>query len=50
MGESSVSSLPVWTGESADPMKWDNYRYAVEGYCIQGGAVSPPGAELRTPT
>ncbi len=34
--DSAGSGLPVWTGKSADPMQWDNYRYAVEGYCIRG--------------
>ncbi len=52
-GESTGTGLPVWNGESTDPMKWDNYRYAVEGYCIRGGLsallepnyVTPPGQE-----
>ncbi len=47
--------LPVWTGESADPMRWDNYRHAVEGYLIHGGLpvllepnyVPPPDQELQ---
>ncbi len=55
MNESSASGLPVWTGKSADPMQWDNYRYAVEGYCIRGGPsdllepgyMPPPDQEDR---
>ncbi len=45
MNESSVSDLPVWTGKSADPMQWDNYRYAVQGYCASRGlsALLRPG-------
>ncbi len=45
MGDSSVSGLPVWTGKSVDPMQWDNYRYAVQGYCVARGlsALVRPG-------
>ncbi len=45
MTEENSSRLPIWTGESPDPMKWGNYRYAIQGYCsIKGlGALFLPG-------
>ncbi len=39
----------MWTGKSADPMQWDNYRYAVEGYCIRAGLSSLLGADYVPP-
>ncbi len=45
MGESTGTGLPVWNGESTDPMKWDNYRYTVQGFCASKGmsAMLRPG-------
>ncbi len=32
-----VSGLPIWNGSSSDPTDWDNYRYAIHGYCAGKG-------------
>ncbi len=34
---SQGSSLPIWDGSSSDPSAWDNYRYAIQGYCAVNG-------------
>ncbi len=31
------SGLPIWDGSSSDPSAWDNYRYAIQGYCAGKG-------------
>ncbi len=41
---SQGSSLPIWDGSSSDPSAWDNYRYAIQGYCAGKGLL----ALLRT--
>ncbi len=45
MGDGSVNGLPIWTGKSVDPMQWDNYCYAIQGYCTSRGmsALLKPG-------
>ncbi len=30
-------SLPIWDGSSSDSSAWDNYRYAIQGYCAGRG-------------
>ncbi len=34
---SQGSGLPIWDGSSSDPSAWDNYRYAIQGYCAGKG-------------
>ncbi len=34
---SQESSLPIWNGRSSDPSAWDDYRYAIQGYCAGKG-------------
>ncbi len=29
--------MPIWDGSSSDPSAWDNYRYAIQGYCAEKG-------------
>ncbi len=37
---SQGSNLPIWDGSSADPIAWDNYRYAIQGYCAGKGLLA----------
>ncbi len=32
-----ASGLPIWNGSSSDPAEWDNYWYAIQGYCTVNG-------------
>ncbi len=34
---SQGSSLPAWNGRNSDPSAWDDYRYAIQGYCAGKG-------------
>ncbi len=39
------NGLPIWNGKNVDTVQWDNYRYAVQGYCTSRGlsALLRPG-------
>ncbi len=31
---------PLWTGQEPDPGLWDDFRFALQGYCGEGGLSS----------
>ncbi len=49
MGESTSIGLPIWSGKSTNPMQWDNYRYAVQGFCASKGMSTLLKPEYVTP-
>ncbi len=32
--------VPIWTGQELDPGLWDDFRYALQGYCGERGLSS----------
>ncbi len=32
--------VPLWTGQESDPGLWDDFRFALQGYCGEKGLSS----------
>ncbi|MCP3676231.1 MAG: hypothetical protein GY721_01180 [Deltaproteobacteria bacterium] len=34
------TEIPVWTGDNQHPGAWDDFRYALQGYCGERGLAA----------